>query len=108
MAFTKQQKKVMGRIVKRAMRLNPCKPVESLRYADRCVYLDFDTCKLYGFIELPEDMSDGEIDDWFEWNMRRRINSPYDCTGQWFTEYIDWHRNPDGVISFVHTMGLDV
>lgn len=33
---------------------------------------------------------------------------PYDCTGQPITLWIDWHRNPSGLISYVHHIGIDV
>lgn len=68
--------------------------------------------KLYGFVDFdPEDValaSDGEIDEWFRDNMEIRIYSDYDCTGRSFTRWIDWHRNPDGSISYVHSVGIDV
>lgn len=67
---------------------------------------------LYGFVDFdPEDValaSDGEIDEWFEENMAIRIYSDYDCTGRPFTHWLDWHRNPDGSISYVHSVGIDV
>lgn len=67
---------------------------------------------LYGFVGFdPEDVAlatDAEIDEWFRENMEIRIYSDYDCTGRSFTRWIDWHRNPDNSISYVHSVGIDV
>lgn len=66
-------------------------------------------CKEYGFLEA-DDATDEEIHCWLHDNLARRVNWPaqWDCSGQLFTISIDWHRNPCGYISFVHTMGVDV
>ncbi len=71
---------------------------------------DGETWKEYGFV-FPEDIdlgSDEELRDWFEENMAVRIFSDYDCTGRAFTTNITWHRNPSGLISYVHRMAIDV
>ena len=60
----------------------------------------------YGFLH-GTDYSDDEVREIIE-DMRYRIYSPYDCTGKPFTMWIDWHRNPTGLISFIHRVGLDV
>ena len=68
----------------------------------------------YGF--LPEkwygknmnEFSDESLDEWVKENMWERVCSPYDCSGQRFTRWIKWHRNPCGRISFVHYLGIDV
>ena len=60
----------------------------------------------YGFLS-GTDYSDEEVREIID-EMRYRICSPYDCTGKPFTMWIDWHRNPSGLISFVHRVGLDV
>lgn len=36
------------------------------------------------------------------------INSPYDCTGRTFTQYIHTHINPSGWVSWIHYKGLDI
>lgn len=61
----------------------------------------------YGFISKRTDLTDDEIEEWVDDNTIR-IYSPYDCTGQIFTRWIETHRNPNGLASFVHHMGLDV
>lgn len=60
----------------------------------------------YGFLH-GTDYSDDEVREIID-DMRYRIYSPYDCTGKPFTMWIDWHRNPTGLISYVHRVGLDV
>lgn len=75
--------------------------------------------RLYGFVlgeefadwydvETTNDLTDEEVDEWFEDHMAILFYSDYDCTGRAFTQWIDWHRNPDGAISYVHKVGLDV
>lgn len=63
----------------------------------------------YGII--PADLvneAEGDIDGWLWSLFGVEIHSPYDCTGMPFTVMIDWHLNPDGSVSFVHWMSLDV
>lgn len=59
-------------------------------------------------VETTNDLTDADIDEWFEDHMAVRIHSDHDCTGKAFTARIDWHRNPDGDISFVHQVRIDV
>ena len=82
----------------------------SLKDCSRCMYKndDYDADVYeYGFLSRRTDLTDEEIEELVE-DMRMVINSPYDCTGQRFTRYISTHRNPNGLVSFVHAMGLDV
>lgn len=69
---------------------------------------DYDKDEFGSVEEVYLDLTDDEIDEWFEENMAIRIHSDYDCTGRSFTRWIDWHRNPDGSISYVHSVGIDV
>ena len=62
----------------------------------------------YGFAILDREMTDEEITEELDWHLRMEVNSPYDCTGQLFTKWIDWHRNPNGTVSYQHYIGLDV
>lgn len=62
----------------------------------------------YGFFN-GADMDDDDVREYIDDNIRiRPPYSPYDCTGRPFTMYINWHRNPTGLISFVNHIGLDV
>lgn len=70
---------------------------------------DGENFSIYGF--LPDRFSqytDSEVREYLDENMREEIYSPYDCTGKRFTEWISFHRNPNGRISYVHRMGIDV
>lgn len=80
---------------------------------------DGESWSYYGFVmgeefsdwydaETTAELTDSDIAEWFEDHMAVRIYSDYDCTGRAFTQGIDWHRNPDGSISYVHHMALDV
>ena len=60
----------------------------------------------YGIFEA-DGMTDEEIQEHVD-DMRLEIHSPYDCTGKDFTVWIKWHRNPSGLVSVIHYIGLDV
>ena len=62
----------------------------------------------YGLFDFPDDYTDDEIRECLHEELWVSINSPYDCTGKPFTMWIDWHRNPNGMVSVIHHMGLDV
>ena len=99
---------------------------ESILEAERVRFTDSESWKWYGFILPSEivydfdpeatptewdaylDLTDEEINEWIGENMFVRIFSDYDCTGRPFTTGITWHRNPCGLISYVHRMALDV
>lgn len=68
---------------------------------------DYDSFVKYGFIKGSESWTDEDIEEWVR-ETWLRIYSPYDCTGKCFTYDIHWHRNPNGVVSYVHQMGVDV
>ena len=85
----------------------PKKPIKSLQ--DDWHYISSDeygeSWAEIGFFEA-EDMTDDEIQEWVD-GMRERVTSPYDCSGQTFTQLITWHRNPCGWISVVHWKAID-
>lgn len=64
--------------------------------------------KEYGLCEFPDDYTDKEIQEYLYEELWMSIHSPYDCTGKAFTICIDWHRNPNGMVSVIHHIGLDV
>lgn len=98
------------KLLKKFFRQKPIKPMVSLSETPR------QRCKAYyeGLYEygfLPEPLwkySDEEIEEYLNEEMWINIYSPYDCTGKLFTQWITFHRNPCGAVSFVHSMGLDV
>ena len=92
--------------------------------ADRvCWDDDGEGWRVYGYI-MPSDilhhfvygkiwedylsLTDDEIQEFVDECMTVRIYSDYDCTGRPFTRWVDWHRNPCGLISYVHAMAIDV
>ena len=80
----------------------------SLQNEPRRIAKDYDSCAEYGFIEA-DGCTDGEIREWLDENVRiPHYCSPYDCTGKAFTMFLDWHRNPCGLVSYKHTIGYDV
>lgn len=62
----------------------------------------------YGWCD-PENCTDEEIQEYFD-EQWKHVHWPaqWDCSGQLFTVGINWHRNPNGMISYVHHMALDV
>lgn len=66
----------------------------------------------YGLYELDEDqksLSDQELKKLVYDEMAiPEWHSQYDCTGKPFTEFINIHKNPCGLISIVHHVGYDV
>lgn len=66
-----------------------------------------DGCTEFGFLSERTDLTDEEIEEMVE-DMTLRIFSLYDCTGKYFTKWIHTYRNPCGLVSYVHVMGLDV
>ena len=82
--------------------------LEPLTEESRVMYDEYgDDVTEYGFIKGSEDWTDDEIEMWRKTSWIR-IYSPYDCTGRLFTCWITCHRNPNGVVSFVHRLGRDV
>lgn len=120
----KKFKKVMKRVYKRYHQACGDKLVDSLLYTERTI-AGGEGWKNFGFILPPDiiydydteiqtewdaylDLTDSEINEWINDNMEVRIFSDYDCTGKPFTVSINWHRNPCGLISYVHNMALDI
>lgn len=73
---------------------------------------------IYGFLPLDAiandynvselELTDNIINEWVDDYMTIRIYSEYDCTGRWFTQRINYHHNPDGSISYVHHLLMDI
>lgn len=106
--MTKKQAKICKKILKGHSKA--ARPIPSLMEEPRCAYKndEFDSDLIeYGFLSHRTDLTDEEIEELKE-GMRLVIRSPYDCTGKLFTEWITVHKNPSGLVSYVHHMGLDV
>lgn len=63
----------------------------------------------YGIVEEDgTETTDEEIEEYIERCIKLpEINSPYDCTGQHFTRWVDYKRTPAG-IAIVHSVGMDI
>lgn len=71
-----------------------------------CGENDWDSYTEYGFLS-GTGYTDEELDEIRE-DMRLRVTSPWDCSGQHFTMWLIFHRNPSGLISYTHRIGIDV
>lgn len=54
------------------------------------------------------EMTDEEIREYIDEYISVRVYSPYDCTGESFTRFIHWHKNPSGLVSYINYMTIDV
>lgn len=83
-------------------------PISLMECARYCYDDTGETYTEFGF--LPDHMNswgDEAIQEYVN-DLREYVSSPYDCSGQRFTRWIHWHRNPCGRISVVHRLGIDV
>ena len=60
----------------------------------------------YGFLR-GTNWTDEEVEEIID-DMVYRVHSMYDCTGEPTTVWLTWHRNPSGLISFVHHVTIDI
>lgn len=97
------------KLLKKLMKQTPSKPIVSLMDEPRVHYSENgESVTEYGWVD-PENCTDEEIQEYFD-DQRRYVHWPaqWDCSGQLFTVCIDWKRNPNGMVSYVHRMALDV
>lgn len=95
-------------INRKVYRKKQAAPVKSLQDDWHRIYdEDGEGWKEFGFFEA-DGMTDAEIQEYVD-GMRIDPNFPaWDCSGLAFTAWIDWHRNPNGWISVVHRVSIDV
>lgn len=97
------------KLLKKLMNQKPCATIVSLMDEPRRMYAaNGESIAEYGWCD-PEGCTDEEIQKYFD-EQRLKVNWPtqLDCSGQMFTVSIDWKRNPNGMVSYVHRMALDV
>ena len=101
------------RIFKKLFKQKPKPEIASLSVAPRCRYMyenDPDMVE-YGFLPF-EDMTeweDEEVEEYIREEIRLYARAtPYDCTGDLFTWMCNWHRNPNGRISYQNYIGMDI
>ena len=68
-----------------------------------------ESCTEYGFVKdtFPEEEG-AELDRTLLQCFGYEILSPFDCTGRWATVSIHGHRNPNGMISVIHNICIDI
>ena len=105
-------RKIAKKIAKKRFRNCRDPYAASMMEAPRKGNCSYDGYTEYGLYELSEEqksMTDQELRDAvYEAFAIPSWNSPYDCTGKAFTEYITIHRNPCGLVSIIHHIGYDV
>lgn len=87
----------------------PAKPIEPLWDVPRRRY-DEESYLEYGFYQGMEEMTDAEINEFFNESVAICIPGwmDWDCTGRPFTVWLHWKRNPNGDVSFIHRVGYDI
>ena len=106
MITDKHEKKLLKKLFKQ----KPTKPIAPLYKEPRCRG-EYEYCEEYGFLpfENMSDWLDEDVEEYIEEYVEvKYMYMPWDCTGQIFTRYVSWHRNPNGMISFVNHMAMDV
>lgn len=102
-------REMFDRRIERRVHKQKVKELKPITEVSRYYYdrEDYDSSFCEFWLEDLQGWTDEDIKEYVE-DMWERINSPYDCTGKRFTIYIHWHRNPCGLVSFVHYMGIDL
>lgn len=99
--WKKSYKSIEGRRAKDDPLRLPLWAKDRIRWDD-----DGEGWREYGISDAMRSWTDNEVREYFD-EHRYVIYSDYDCTGRPFTQWVDWHRNPDGSVSYVHQVGLD-
>lgn len=107
--MNKRERRIYKKVFRQDWR--PAQPLISLAEESRRRWAeDGESCKEYGFIYYDGETTDQEVHDWMYENIARHVSWPvqWDCSGQLFTQDIHWKILGNGLISFVHTLCLDV
>ena len=106
-------RKILKRFVKNQLRdVKDSYEQKSLMDMPRKYWESYDGYVEYGLYELTEaqkNMSEKELRDLiYEEFAIPEWHSQYDCTGKAFTQFINFHKNPCGLVSIIHHVGFDV
>ena len=111
-SLTDEQEKAWRRILKKQYKREHCHSgyprwAHSMR-EKMCMHCDEDGeyWTEYGMFD-GRGLTDDDIREILD-TYRYIVNSPWDCTGQPTTCWLTWHRNPTGLISYIHRVGLDI
>lgn len=105
-----QAEKKMRKALKVYAKNTLCNSADRLEHSltdKKRIHGDWDSWTEYGFLR-GKMYTDAEVELMVDGMRLYRRYSAYDCTGEAFTICISWHRNPSGLISIVHHIGLDV
>lgn len=108
--LTREQEKALRKILKEDYKRNHggvMREVKPLTKAHRIrVDEDGEHWTEYGLFN-GRGLTDEDIEEIMD-SYRYIVRSPYDCTGLPTTCWITWHRNPTGLISYIHCVTLDL
>ena len=105
--LTREQEKVWHKILKKAYNKREMREIKPLTKEHRIrADEDGEYWTEYGLFD-GRGLTDEDIEEIID-SYRYIVRSPYDCTGLPTTCWITWHRNPTGLISYIHCVGLDV
>lgn len=108
----KKSVKILKMILRKPYRGRMARELKPLTQEERYGGGDTDGSTFYEYGFLPQNTSawsDDEIREYIDEHIGiPSICSPYDCTGRRITLSIHWHRNPCGLISYVHWIGIDL
>lgn len=102
----KRYRKALSKIMRKKGRCDSLS--RSLREEPRFCYPyeDGETVIEYGFLPGDNNYTEEDLKEIID-DMWMEINSPYDCTGKWFSISIRFKKTPVG-IAYVHKKGMDV
>ncbi len=106
--MTRQQELKYKRILKRAFKQKPAKPLKSISDDWRTMYKPSDDESYYEVALFEADgLTDEEIEENVESFRIHYVWREYSPTGQWLTQRLSWHRNPCGLVSVIPRIGID-
>lgn len=78
---------------------------ESLGMTERTLWTGPETCVRFGIVN--RDVAGEDLRAFAE-SMVMRTGCAHDCSGRLFTTRIHTHENPDGRVSYVHELAIDI
>jgi len=109
--LTREQEKVWRKILKKDYRRNHGGVMRETKPLSKELRIRADEdgdayWTEYGLFD-GRGLTDEDIEEIID-SYRYIIRSLWDCTGLPHTCWITWHRNPTGLISYIHRVGLDI
>ena len=103
--YNKKKEKILKKMIKDVYSLGKPRKIESLSENRHYYYNESDPCSYIEYMIVKTD----DIEYFIENEVRLPyINSPYDCTGQHFTQFIHYTQNcKDNSWNIIHHIGID-